>query len=189
MLERPRAAPVHTLSALPLGAIRPLGWMRAQLRRDLQQGYAGCLDRLTPRAATDLFRQRISATRQQPGWWDAETRGNWLWGYSMMAFMADLPEHRARVAELLQTLLATQDRDGYIGIYTPTIRYAHGAAENGELWAQSRALLPLLAWHEFTGDDGCLAAVRAAVDLTLARHADGATAFGLPAQAQDIRCV
>lgn len=186
MLERPRAAPVHTLSALPLGAIRPLGWMRAQLRRDLQQGYAGCLDRLTPRAATDLFRQRISATRQQPGWWDAETRGNWLWGYSMMAFMADLPEHRARVAELLQTLLATQDRDGYIGIYTPTIRYAHGAAENGELWAQSRALLPLLAWHEFTGDDGCLAAVRAAVDLTLARHADGATAFGLPAQTQDI---
>lgn len=67
MLERPRAAPVHTLSAQPLGAIRPLGWMRAQLRRDLQQGYAGCLDRLTPRAATDLFRQRISATRQQPG--------------------------------------------------------------------------------------------------------------------------
>ncbi len=186
MQERPFATPMQALCALPLGAIRPLGWMRAQLRRDLQQGYAGCLDRLTPRAATDLFSQRIDATSQPPSWWDAETRGNWLWGYSMMAFLADLPEHRARVAQLLRTLMATQDGDGYIGIYAPTLRYAHGAAENGELWAQSRALLPLLAWHEFTGDAACLAAVRAAVDLTLAHHADGAPAFGLPAKPQDI---
>jgi hypothetical protein len=153
MLERPCRLCRHLACWAPSAP-----WDGCAPSPDLQQGYAGCLDRLTPRAATDLFRQRISATRQLPGWWDAETRGNWLWGYSMMAFMADLPEHRARVAELLQTLLATQDRDGYIGIYTPTIRYAHGAAENGELWAQSRALLPLLAWHEFTGDD-CLAAV------------------------------
>lgn len=186
MKDHALSEPMPALSALPLGAIRPLGWMRAQLRRDLQQGYAGCLDRLTPRAATDLFSQRIDTASQQRGWWDAETRGNWLWGYSMMACMADLPEHQARVAALLQALMATQDGDGYIGIYTPGIRYAHGASENGELWAQSRALLPLLAWHEFTGDAASLAAVRAAVDLTMARHADGAPAFGLPAQAQDI---
>jgi hypothetical protein len=174
------------LSVLPLGDILPLGWMRAQMRRDLQQGYAGCLDRLTPRAATDLFSQRIGATPEQQSWWDAETRGNWLWGTTMMAFMAGLPEHQARVSALLQALMATQDEDGYIGIYTPATRYAHGAAENGELWAQSRALLPLLALHEFTGDASCLAAVRAAVDLTLARHADGRLAFSLPARAQDI---
>jgi hypothetical protein len=143
------------LSVLPLGDILPLGWMRAQMRRDLQQGYAGCLDRLTPRAATDLFSQRIGATPEQQSWWDAETRGNWLWGTTMMAFMAGLPEHQARVSALLQALMATQDEDGYIGIYTPATRYAHGAAENGELWAQSRALLPLLALHEFTGRRAC----------------------------------
>ncbi len=165
--DRPPQAP---LRPLPLGAVRPRGWMLAQLRRDLDAGFASRLDRLTPRAAHDLFRERIASSDDPRAWWDAETRGNWLWGYVMMAHLAGVPQHQARVAALVAGLLATQDGDGYVGIYGPGERYRHADGENGELWAQSRALLPLIAHGELAGDARALAAVRRAADLTLARY-------------------
>lgn len=152
---------------LPVGAVRPRGWLLAQLRRDLATGFAARLDRLTPHAARDLFRDRIPSSTEPRAWWDAETRGNWLWGYVTMAHLAEAPEHQQRVAELMTELLATQDADGYIGIYAPDRRYRHADGENGELWAQSRALLSLTAWHEATGDLRAREAVRRAADLTL----------------------
>ncbi len=158
--------------ALPLGAVRPRGWMLAQMRRDLDDGFAGCLDRLTPRAAHDLFRDRIGTSGDPRAWWDAETRGNWLWGFVMMAHLAGSAEHRARAGALVADLLASQDADGYLGIYAPGARYAHADGENGELWAQSRALLPLIAHHEATGDARAFDAVRRAVDLTLRHYTD-----------------
>ena len=171
--RRPDGAVVPpAFRALPLGAVRPAGWMLAQLRRDLESGFAARLDQLTPHAAHDLFRDRIPSTTEPRAWWDAETRGNWLWGYVMMAHLAGVPEHRARVAGLMNGLLATQDADGYIGIYAPDRRYRHADGENGELWAQSRALLSLIAWHEAAGAPGALEAVRRAADLTLRRTAD-----------------
>src|SRR5512140_1668288 len=143
---------------LPLGAVRPGGWMLAQMRRDLEHGFAARLDRLTPHAARDLFRERIGSSDDYFAWWDAETRGNWLWGYVMMAHLAGLPGHQARVAELVAGLVATRDDDGYIGIYAADAgRFAHAPGENGELWAQSRALLPLIAQVEATGDAALLA--------------------------------
>jgi len=154
---------------LPLGAIKPIGWIKAQLLRDLDHGFAGCLDQLSPHAAHDLFTHRIASSEQQVAWWDAETRGNWLWGYVLMAHLADHPAHIQRARELLADLKRTQDTDGYLGIYSIESRYDHGDGENGELWAQSRALLALLACYEFSGDGAYLEAVIRAVDLTL-RH-------------------
>lgn len=172
--------------ALPLSAIKPRGWLLAQLQRDLTHGFAGCLDSLTERAASDLFTHRIESSSQQFAWWDSETRGNWLWGYTLLAFLADLPEHRARVAQLLSALKATQDPDGYLGIYSPASRYQHGDDENGELWGQSRALLPLLAYYEFTGDESYLTAVRRAVDLTLKHYGPQRPHFRKPAEPNDL---
>ena len=171
---------------LPLGAVRPAGWMLAQLRRDLTGGFAGCLDALTERAATDLFKHRIEASSQQFAWWDSETRGNWLWGYTMMAFLAGLPEHQARAATLLEALKNTQDSNGYIGIYSPASRYQHGDSENGELWGQGRALLAMLAYYELTGDAAYLKAVQAAVDLTLTRYSPGRPYFRQPVQPNEL---
>jgi len=156
---------------LPLGAIKPIGWIKAQLIRDLDHGFAGCLDRLTDRAAHDLFAQRIESSEQQVAWWDSETRGNWLWGYVMMAHLADQPAHQQRARELLADLKRTQDADGYLGIYSTASRYQHGDGENGELWGQSRALLALLAYYELSGDAAYLEAVQRAVALTMSRYA------------------
>ena len=79
----------HTL---PLGAIRPRGWLRAQLNHDLEHGFVSVLDTLTHHASRDLFKDRIESSAEQFAWWDSETRGNWLWGYTLMAFLADRPD-------------------------------------------------------------------------------------------------
>jgi uncharacterized protein len=164
--------------ALPWGAIRPRGWLLAQLRRDLSEGFAARLDELTEHAANDLFHDRVGTSRDQLGWWDAETRGNWLLGLVQMSALADDDDARRKAERLTQDLLATQDEDGYLGIYTPESRYNHPPGENGELWAQSRALLVLLAHHEITGDVQVLDAVRTVVDLTLQHYGpDGSAAF------------
>jgi len=151
-----------------LGAVQPAGWLRAQLQRDLEHGFASRLDQLTTHAANDLFTHRIGSIGDEIAWWDSETRGNWLWGYLMMAYLAGDAQHIARVNQHVADLKATQDADGYIGIYVPAARYQH-TGENGELWGQSRALLTLLTHYELTGDAASLQAVEAAAQLTM-RH-------------------
>jgi len=171
---------------LPFGTVRPTGWVLAQLQKDLTLGFASRLDSLTERAATDLFSKRIESSSQQFAWWDSETRGNWLWGYTMMAGLAEIPEHQIRINGLLNALKQTQDADGYIGIYSPSSRYQHGNDENGELWGQARALLALLAQYELTNDESWLHAVRAAVDLTLQQYGAGRSYFRQPKTHNDL---
>ena len=184
--DRPRIAPPTRLRRLPLGQVRPAGWMRAQMRRDLDQGFAGRLDALSPHVANDLFARRLSASGEARAWWDAESRGHWLWGYLMLSHLADAPDHARRADALVQALRATQDADGYLGIYASGLRHSHGGAENGELWAQSRALLVLLAHHELSGDAQSLAAVQAAVRHTRSMHGPQRPFFGRQRTGQDM---
>lgn len=179
------AAEAPPLQRLPLGAVRPLGWMRAQMLRDLDHGFAGQLDALSPHVANDLFSHRLQAAEGQLAWWDGESRGNWLWGYTLLAHLADAPRHRARADELVRSLRATQDDDGYLGIHEPAVRHRTGDVENGELWTQSRALMVLLAHHELTGDAHSLAAARRAADLTLAQYGPHRSPFGSSPTADD----
>jgi uncharacterized protein len=170
---------------LPLGSVRPMGWLRAQMLQDLDEGFAGRLDELSPHVARDLFSHRLEAAVGQTAWWDAESRGNWLWGYAMLAHLCDAPAHRERVDRLVRTLRSTQDSDGYIGIHAPVARYPSGEVENGELWSQSRALLALLAHHELTGEPASLDAARSAADLTLQQYGDARPHFGRRSTVED----
>ena len=122
-------------SVLPLGAVRPTGWILEQLNRDLKDGFASRLDELTDHASNDLFKHRIDTSKDHFAWWDSETRGNWLWGYTMMAYLSADAASRARIDGLVADLKATQDPDGYIGIYSEADRYNHAPGENGELWS------------------------------------------------------
>jgi len=170
---------------LPLGSVRPRGWMLAQMQQDLDHGFAGRLDTLSPHVASDLFAHRLAAANGQLAWWDAESRGNWLWGYTLLAHLADAPQHRERADALVRSLRATQDADGYLGIHTAAMRYRTGDVENGELWAQSRALLTLLTHHELTGDAASLDAARRAADLVLQQYDRGRSPFGSKSTTDD----
>jgi len=181
----PTTATPTPLRRLPLGAVRPRGWLLAQMQQDLDHGFAGCLDALSPHVARDLFAQRLADASGPLAWWDAESRGNWLWGYTLLAHLADAPLHRERADTLVRALRATQDADGYLGIHAAAVRYRAGDVENGELWAQSRALLVLLAHHELTGDLASLQAARRAIDLTLQQYGAARPCFGREATNDD----
>lgn len=170
---------------LPLGAIKPTGWMAAQMERDLTHGFVGHLDQLVPdliveddiygedRLTKAVKRKDVGATVDDGGewevqflWWNSETQSNWWDGYVRNALLVGDASARAAVETYVSEKLATQDADGYIGIYAEDLRYDH-STENGELWAQATLFRGLLAYYEATQEAHVLEAVERAVQRTM----------------------
>jgi hypothetical protein len=160
---------------LRFGAVRPRGWILQQMRRDLKEGFAGHLDELCHEASSDIF----ASGRNRPGrpnnagsaageaWWNGETEGNWHCGHFMLACLTGEPEAVKKAKEYVDHILAAQDADGYLGIFSPELRYKG----HGELWTQTCLFRGLLAYADATGDEKVLVAVRRAVDRTMAGYA------------------
>jgi type 1 glutamine amidotransferase len=164
-------APVNAaFKYLKLGEVKPSGWIHEQMKRDLAEGFAGHLDELTSHASTDLFLNRTTR-HDGKGWWDSETRGNWLDGYIRMAYLTENAEAIEKIKKYMDQILASQGKDGYIGIYQQVSRYST-VKGNGELWGQSRILLCLLSLYEFTGESRYLDAVEKAVKLTIKNYGE-----------------
>lgn len=155
---------------LRFGEIRPEGWILAQMRRDLQTGFAGHLDELCHEASSDIF----ATGRNAPGhsnagnvandaWWNGESEGNWRCGHMMQACLTRDPAAMLKADAYVKHILASQDSDGYIGIFSPELRYSG----NGEFWTQSCLFRGLLAYAEATGRNDVYKAVKRAVDRTI----------------------
>jgi len=173
----------ETFHHLPIGAIRPDGWLRDQILDNLH-GFTGHLDSLAPDlfSRDDIFgRDRLTAkikkkdvgalaggdttARIQYLWWNSETQGNWRDGFIRSAILTGDPTALGRTRTYVRRILATQDSDGYLGIYDKDLRY-HFHTENGELWAKTTLLRGLLAWYEYSHDATVLDAVeRATADV------------------------
>jgi DUF1680 family protein len=166
---------------LRLGAVKPKGWIREQMLRDLQQGFAGCLDKLCSQASSDIFvGHRVTSQTQKPSgstqiamWWNAETEGNWRAGFIMMAYLTADVKTMREADTYVQHILSSQDADGYLGAYAADTRYAHP----GELWAQACLLRGLLDYAELTGRSDVEHAVIRAADLIVLTYGSGTTAF------------
>lgn len=174
----------EALAWLPFGAARPAGWLAAQMRRDLEDGFVGRLDQLAPALiqADDLYgRDRLTrhAGRKDLGvlavetewdvqfqWWNSETQSNWWDGVVRSAVLLGQPDYRRKAAAYVDGKLATQDADGYLGIYAPDLRFNFDG-ENGELWAQATLLRTLLGYSEFTREARILTAVERAVAVVM----------------------
>lgn len=168
------------LKVLPLGDIRPSGWIKEQMRKDMD-GFVGHLDEIVPALMSDSIygserlhkgsvlkelgnlREGDAQGDEQYKWWNSETQSNWWDGYIRNAFL--LGDERAveRCRERVEYILSTQDDDGYIGIYDKSLRYGY-SGENGELWAKATLFRGLIAYYEFTGDERVWTAVVRAVD-------------------------
>ena len=130
--------------ALPVGAIRPAGWMLEQMQNDLRHGFVGRLDRLAPDLILedDIYgRDRLTklVKRKDVGthttgadwevqflWWNSETQSNWWDGYLRNILLTgDEKLKKERLDLYIRDKLATADPDGYIGIYGPDLRYRH----------------------------------------------------------------
>jgi DUF1680 family protein len=174
---------------LPFGSIKPTGWLKTQMQKDMA-GFVGNLDQLVP----DLIHDPIYAEGRlqkhskakdlgnlksgdaegddQYKWWNSETQSNWWDGYIRNAFLLDDQPAIEKVKKYVQNILATQDEDGYLGIYDKELRY-HFSSENGELWSKATLYRGLLAYYEATKDQKVWAALLKAVDNVMYNYPIG----------------
>ncbi|WP_170172656.1 beta-L-arabinofuranosidase domain-containing protein [Hymenobacter rigui] len=180
-MVQPRPA---AFEPLWFGEVKPTGWLLAQMRHDLQHGFVGQLDALVPDLITrdDIYgRDRLTTAVKSKSvgaisapspadvqylWWNSETQSNWWDGFVRTALLTDDAPALARARQYVKRILATQDPDGYLGIYAPDLRF-HFTGENGELWAQATLLRGLLGYYETTRDARVLRAVERAVAVTM----------------------
>ena len=145
---------------LGFGEIKPAGWIKEQMGKDMA-GFAGHLDELVPDLMDDkIYGEERLTNETKPKsvgnitegfdpqylWWNSETQSNWRDGYIRNAILLNDSMHLAKAGEYIEYLLSTQDKDGYLGIYAPDLRYRF-TDENGELWAKTTALRGMLAWY------------------------------------------
>jgi hypothetical protein len=187
-----RPGAVRSYQPFPEREVVVGGWIADQMRTDLVTGFVGHLDRLAPDLIVDddIFgadRLTAGVTAKDLGalsddaewsaqflWWNAETQGNWRDGWLRHAMTVGDDADRDAARAWVERVLATQDADGYLGIYAPDLRFPE-RGENGELWAQTVLLRALLGYHGHTGDERVLEAVRRAAERTMAGYPIGAS--------------
>jgi uncharacterized protein len=172
--------------SLAFGSIKPAGWLKSQMQKDVK-GFVGNLDRLVPdliqdpiytegrlkknSRAKDLgnLKSGDAEGEEQYRWWNSETQSNWWDSYIRNVFLIDDKMGIEKVKKYIDEILATQDADGYLGIYDPELRYQFNS-ENGELWAKTTLYRGLLAYYEFTKDEKVWKALLRAVDNVMKNY-------------------
>jgi uncharacterized protein len=169
-------APVFTW--LPMGEVKPEGWIKEQMTRDLNEGFAGRLDELCHEAASEIFTSHRNSgaagntsNSAKINWWNGETEGNWRSGFMMMAYLAGDEEAMRKADNYVHHILASQEKDGYLGVFAPDLRFS----APGDLWTQACLLRGLLAYGELAHDEHVRQAVVRAADLTISVMGAGKT--------------
>lgn len=131
------------LDKLPVGAIKPEGWLLRQL--ELQRdGLNGHLSEIS--AWLDKNNNAWLVKGGDRGW---EEVPYWLRGYSHLAFLLNDPDMIKESQFWIDAVLASQQEDGYFG---------PDNMRNGkrEVWAQMIMLWILQNYYEFTADERVL---------------------------------
>lgn len=173
-------------TTLPFGSITPSGWIKNQMEKDMQ-GFVGHLDELVPdlindpiygkgrlqkhSKAKDLGNQKEGDAEgdDQYKWWNSETQSNWWDGYLRNAILLNDAKALQKVKKHINEILATQDADGYLGIYDPELRYKFNS-ENGELWAKATLYRGLLAYYDYSKDPKVWKSLVKAVDNVMQNY-------------------
>ena len=168
------------LQSFPFGSIKPTGWLKTQMEKDVE-GFVGNLDLLVPDLINDPIygsgrlhknsqvkdlgniKEGDAEGSDQYKWWNSETQSNWWDGYIRNVFLVDDKAGIEKVHLYVQRILATQDEDGYLGIYDKELRYNFNS-ENGELWSKATLYRGLLAYYEVTKDEKVWQSLVRAVD-------------------------
>jgi hypothetical protein len=130
---------------LPIGAIRPAGWLQRQLRIQAD-GLTGNLDRFWPDVADSQW-----FGGKAEGW---ERAPYWLDGAIPLAWLLDDAPMKARITKYIDTIVANQRSDGWYAVYP-----LDAVAKRYDLWAILLANKALAQYHELTGDARVLTAM------------------------------
>jgi DUF1680 family protein len=171
---------------LPFGSIKPNGWLKEQIQNDVN-GFVGNLDQLVPDLINDPIYgtgrlQKHSKSKElgnlkegdaegseQYMWWNSETQSNWWDGYIRNVILLNDKAGLEKVKKYVYSIVATQDPDGYLGIYDPELRYKFNS-ENGELWSKATLFRGLLAYYEYSKDENVWKALAKAVDNVMQNY-------------------
>jgi DUF1680 family protein len=172
--------------SFPFGNIKPTGWLKEQMGKDID-GFVGNLDKIVPELIHDPIYgagrlQKNSKAKdlgnnkegdlegdEQYKWWNSETQSNWWDGYLRNVLLLEDEKGFKKVKAYVEGVLATQDDDGYMGIYDKELRYKFNS-ENGELWSKASLYRGLLAYYEFTNDEKVFTAVERAVENVMKNY-------------------
>jgi len=135
---------------LPLGAVRPLGWLERQLRLQAD-GLSGHLDEVW----ADVRDSRWFGGDRE-GW---ERAPYWLDGVIPLAYVLDDPALKARVDRYVNYVLDHQDEDGWLGPRAMVQAGGRPEETNYDLWGQLLALKALAQYHDATGQERVLDAI------------------------------
>jgi DUF1680 family protein len=147
--EAPPDGPASRLTAgaprftpLPLGDIRPHGWLLRQLRIQAA-GLSGHLDEFWP----DVGQSQWFGGAAE-GW---ERAPYWLDGAIPLAWLLDDAALKARITSHVEYIMAHQRHDGWFGPYP-----LDAISKRYDLWAILLINKVLVQYHEATGDERAL---------------------------------
>lgn len=143
----------RALTPLPLGRLRPTGWLRDRLDRQVS-GMGGTLDEFWPDVRDSAW---IGGDAE--GW---ERGPYWLDGMVPLAFLTGDTRLIAKVTRWVDHILAHQSDDGWIGPDAGDPSELHHADfGHFDVWPRMIALKALLQFRSATGDERIVpAAVR-----------------------------
>ncbi|HVZ81087.1 MAG TPA: hypothetical protein VHE12_09900 [bacterium] len=150
--NRPLGLEPLAMEPLPLGAIKPKGWILDQLKLQAA-GLSGHLDEFWPDVA-------------KSGWFGGDGEGwerapYWLDGAIPLAYLTGDPKLIAKVTKHIDYILAHAQKDGWLG--PQTIRGPFGIPgpppDSRDPWPQFVILKALAQYQEATGDPRILPAI------------------------------
>jgi hypothetical protein len=136
-LDSAQSGPAPALRGLPLGTVKPRGWLHEQLRLQAA-GLTGHLDAIWPDTGPDSA--WLGGTGE-----DWERGPYYCDGLVPLAYLLDDPALIAKARNWMQHVLSSQQPDGQFG---PTT--------NDDWWPRMVMLKALTQYHEATGDSRVL---------------------------------
>ncbi len=154
---------------LPLGSIKPLGWLARQLRIQAD-GLSGHLDEFWP----DIRDSRWFGG-QAEGW---ERAPYWLDGVIPLAFLLDDPGLKAKVHRYVDYILSHQAEDGWLGPIQMvwTAGQSPTPLQHYDLWALFLILKALTQYGDATDDPRVAPAIERCL-RRIERHIERAPLF------------
>lgn len=136
----------NTFEPLPLGSVRPTGWLLRQLQIQAD-GLSGHLDEFWPDVADSGW---IGGHAE--GW---ERAPYWLDGLVPLAYLLDDPRLKAKAEYWLDYILTHQHEDGWLGpVHDATYGYEH------DPWPVFIVLKAMIQYEQATGDVRVVPAMR-----------------------------
>jgi len=138
------------LVKLPVGAVRPRGWLRGQMEF-MAEGFSGHLDELS-----DYLKPDGNAWLSRKGEGDRsfwEDVPYWLKGFGDLGYLLDDPRIIKEARRWIEAVIASQREDGYFGPRRNLDRSPDVKAGNPDMWPNMVMLSALRSYYEYSGDE------------------------------------